>query len=860
MMKPTAHLRTVVSFLVGAMILVRVASVHAAVQTTAGNETINASGIAEGVVFGGNHTLTVSASTNVGATSGLSFNTNNVVRGTVTFEGSSTLSGAIGQNSAANVVNTVNVDGANGTTVTIGGTGTIEALAIDFGGDGTLVIGDGGAIDNGNSLAGGSAVNADTAGQGELQFAGSADVYGAIGTTRGLRLITIKAEQVVIQEGNSVVATTVNFAADGGELRLAATNSNVTANFTATTSGQGTLIHSNGDHTITGEIGTSSAAIKQVQVGTGTSAFSGNIYAGDLNFNADGTATIAASNVVSGTITTDTDGTGTVTYAGSTTVGAAIGTAVTAALKAINVNGGTFSSGFNISADTITISNDSTLMKMTAATTITAATDFTFENSTTAGLDLGSYLLTLTGKIDLNDSNALATTINSASDFGRITASGNSTSNAATTVSVTVNGYVANGSTYKIIDGAAGGTVAAPTTVTDDSVLTSFTGSGSAGDLTLTATTTALPTISTDTKGDRAGTALDADALSGTMNSTYLAIGRLGSATAVTEALKQLNPQSSDAPVRTTLQVASDIGRIVFERLASDGGLSGISSGDAFSAKSIWAKLVGGYADQNARKGEEGYSAIYGGATLGVDAEIDDADTLGLAFTYAQSGINYDTSVFGNTLIDGYQWTLYHEHDFSDRWRLYSLMAFGLNHYDGSRTANIGSDTYRATFDHWGQQYTAQTELGYDLSSGPVTVTPLASIGYTHLTLGGYREIGAGEISLQVDRQQYDTVESGLGLKLTHPAKAGSNQPSTDLHGMWYWDMVGDRTDISSNFSGGATSFKTLGVEPDRHRFVVGGLLNFSCGSHTDVSVGYDVEFKDRFISHNGMLKVRHQF
>lgn len=826
-------------------------------QTTAGNENISAAGIAEGVVFGGDHILTVTAGSDVGATGGLSFDTGAVVRGTVTFQGASTLSGSIGKAGAADLVNTVNVDGVNGTTVTVGGSGLVETSAIDFGGDGTFLIGVGGTIDNGNTLGGFTLINADTAGQGELAFAGNATIYTSIGATRKLRLITINAGTVTSNEAAAHNATTLGFAGDG-TLNLTAANSNIAAEITTVTNGQGTLILGNGAHTVTGEVGSAAASLKQVQVGTGTSAFSGNLYANDLNFNANGTVTIAAAKNVSGTVTTDANGTGTITYAGSTAVGGAIGAALSA-LSAINIGGGTFTFGSNLFANTITVTSNATLLKMTADTVIAAATDFTFQDATTAGLDLGNHTMTLTGKIDLNDNNILKTQINSLTDFGHIVSSGNSTSNAATAVAVSVNSYVPTGSTFKILDGAGGGAIANPSTVTDNSLVTSFAGTGAAGDLTLTASTAELVTISERPAGNNPARALEADAVGGKMQSTYTAIATLGSGEEATRALEQLSPENSDAPVRATLKMIHNVDQVIFARLDSLRSPRGVATGDDGLAKSVWIKTIGGYGSQGALKGETGYAFAYGGVTLGTDAQVKDSVIVGGAFTYARSNVNYDASAFGNTAIDNYQSTFYGNYQ-SGNWYLNSLLTFGLNRYDGRRVIDIGSDTHRADYAHWGQQYTVYSEGGRDFRVHLMTVTPLASLNYTYLGLNGYAESGAGELDLRVDRQGYHSVESGLGLKMASDMKVGHVTLAPDVHGLWYWDMVGDRVDITSRFSGGSTSFNARGEVPAQHRYVLGSAINIPLKDNMDVSLGYDLELRNEFISHNGFAKMQYVF
>jgi len=64
------------------------------------------------------------------------------------------------------------------------------------------------------------------------------------------------------------------------------------------------------------------------------------------------------------------------------------------------------------------------------------------------------------------------------------------------------------------------------------------------------------------------------------------------------------------------------------------------------------------------------------------------------------------------------------------------------------------------------------------------TLTPFASLQYTHVSLDGYTETGAGDINLRVRSQSYDFAESGLGIQLARPFSFRSDTMGFDGAGV----------------------------------------------------------------------------
>ncbi len=396
--------------------------------------------------------------------------------GTLTLEGTSTVSGQVGTN--ANKLKVVNA-AANGaistfssdlyaTTTNVTGTGTLDlngaltGTTLDFGGDGTVAL-----ADTKNLTA---TVTTNTNSTGTFTVEGTSTITGQVGTApKSLKAINGGIAGEVATFANNVFADTANvtgtgtlafsqsfeglldFDADG--IATLGNGGTLTGNIT-TSAGDGTgtfTVDDNG--TVTGQVGAGGAALKKVNGGQsgGTSTFDSDVFAtdvdvatgtldldgsltGDLNFTGDGTTTLADTKNLTGTVTTATNNTGTLTLEGTSTVSGQVG-ADANRLKVVNA-------GAN--GDTATFSSD--LFATTTNVTGTGTLDL---NGSLTGTSLA---FAADGLVTLADTKNLTAAITTATDSdGTLTIEGTST----------ITGQVGTGANkLKVINGGAAGEVA----------------------------------------------------------------------------------------------------------------------------------------------------------------------------------------------------------------------------------------------------------------------------------------------------------------------------------------------------------------------------------------------------------------
>lgn len=853
-------------------------TVTLATQNSAGTVTIDGSGGA------GNGALVFAASYNTdaaigGGTSLASVTVNDGATLTLDQALSATTvtvgTGASGVvNQSAGTITATTLAIAAGGTLTQSGTGTIAAsTTIATGGTLTIVGQNTGTIDGAG------------AGQGAVVFASDYNTDAIIGTTSLASLTVNDGATLTLDQNLSATTVTVGNAAGTGAINqsagtLTATTLVVGAADTFTQSGTGVIngnatIATGGTLTLVNQNTAGTVTIDGAGAGQGALVFGGN-YNTDAVLGGTNLASITVNDGV--TLTLDQDASATTFNVGAGTSGVVthstgLLTATTLAIKSGAIFNQT-GAGAITAATTI---QDGGTMNVTTAFTHTGA--LVVGGGATGILDVGGVLLTETGAFTMTAGSTLKTTINTdaANDSGRIVASGNATIAAGTTIDITVTpGTLTVGQTFVIVT-SAGGTIAVPSTITDNSASYNFTGSTN-GTTTLTLTVvaasvagnyTATTTSSNATAAATVFEAISNAGATGDMATVITAIDGL-SGTARGDAIATTIPDTSGALTTTGLSMQSQSLGVVTSRLAAlRGGLSGtsesgVSSGDAYSNSALWGQAFGASATQDRRKATDGYDAKTAGLAFGGDTLLNSGDwTVGGAYSYAVSNVNNKGSRIGNgSDINSHQGTAYASLD-GGPYYVDILGSVARNTYDTTRQISVGAINRTARGDFNAMQYSAKVGGGYNFPMGNGWIaTPTGSVQASRLSLDSYTETGASSLNLSVNSQTYNSVQTGLGMKGTYALDAGSNGEAltTSVHATWLYDVKSARQETTSSYTGGGASFITQAAAPARNAANLGAALNYDLGTGVSIAATYDAEVKDQYLGHSATATARMKF
>lgn len=240
-------------------------------------------------------------------------------------------------------------------------------------------------------------------------------------------------------------------------------------------------------------------------------------------------------------------------------------------------------------------------------------------------------------------------------------------------------------------------------------------------------------------------------------------------------------------------------------------------------------------ADSDAFDGQLGYEQDAWNAGLGLDYQIDQHLTVGLAASYGDGEMDLDdgagtidTKSYGltayATMATGGLW--------ADAFMGYSFDDLGVSRSTGFAPLPVGEgDTNAHTY---GVGFTT----GYSFGVGSFGFGPLAELRYARVEMDGYQEDQAGPLALEVGRMEAESFEGKLGVQAS--GRFGSDAlaivPSLEL--AWEHEFYNDDREVRAILPGGDVVRSVAGAG-DRDRAVVGAGLAVEASDGLMAAVGY---------------------
>jgi outer membrane lipase/esterase len=257
---------------------------------------------------------------------------------------------------------------------------------------------------------------------------------------------------------------------------------------------------------------------------------------------------------------------------------------------------------------------------------------------------------------------------------------------------------------------------------------------------------------------------------------------------------------------------------------------------------------------------QTGYSYTLGGFTLGVDYRVMDSLLLGLATGYNYTDTGFQGSGGG---MKNNTWPLTAYGFFNPN----SFYAFGsvgyqLNLFDQQRQIVFPAINRTAESSTTGHQINAYGEMGYDLKLKPVVLTPVVSLGYSGVWINGFTESGAGALNLNVDKQNANSLQTGVGSKVSVPFKRGDTTIVPQVYAIYQHEFSNNSRGLNARLSAPPSVTMTWQTEaPDRDFAVLGGNVTVGIKKNLAAQVNYNAEVgRSLTTNHFINLGVRYQF
>ncbi len=573
-----------------------------------------------------------------------------------------------------------------------------------------------------------------------------------------------------------------------------------------------------------------------------------------------GTSTGLVTNSVAGTFVKLTvgDNGSSPNFAGVIEDGLGLGTQListgTLALSGAN----TYTGGTIINAGTLHANS-------VAALGVGAVTNNAILDIGTTALNIGANTYTQAAE------STLVLTANSASSFGSINSTAAAAIAADSTIEVTVGGYIPNGATLTVVNTGGSGIGNVPTTITSSNPYVTFSAANSGNNLILAAIRAGNNSFAGAGAMANSNAAVVGNVLdnvtnpSADMTTVLTALGNL-SQSQVASSLESMAPVVDGGQPKVTNELLNGFVRTALLRL-QDSKIEEDENGrdlllySASRRNDIWAQFYGDYAHQDKRGLSNGYLARIWGTVLGIDRLfMDDTLRLGLAQGFGFSKIRSKDN-YGRTGIDSYQTGLYGEYQAKDSpYIIDAVLTYGYNNYDSSRHVTVGNINRIAQSDYHGHQFSSYFEAGYKIQKNGFDIIPLISLTYTHLYLSSYTETGADSLNLSVNSQKYDSLQPGIGLRLSRAFENKSSIITPEFRFRYFYDAINDRQQTIATFAGGGTSFKTEGYKPAPSSFDFGARLEFFNKKNITLLADCNTVLKDDYYEVGGSLTFKYSF
>jgi outer membrane autotransporter protein len=401
--------------------------------------------------------------------------------------------------------------------------------------------------------------------------------------------------------------------------------------------------------------------------------------------------------------------------------------------------------------------------------------------------------------------------------------------------------------------------------VLDNSLAYNFAGVKDGNTIDITSSATGLTTLAAalggSSNGAGAASVLE-DYLDGTTTppaELLPLLDMIGSATnaqGVSNALSQTLPLLSGGVEQAISDAIGNTSKVVEARLED---VSGLSSGDdSESEKAVWLRTFGSWATQDATDRTAGYDANTVGAILGGDKLISEDVRLGVAVVYSNTNLDVNSSIAPqNNDISSYQGVVYGTYSLGELTDLNFQADIGLNKNEGERNILAAPAVASSEFDSWSHHIGTAVRHLMTVNES-TSFIPSVSLDFTNISTDGYTETGAGGLNLNVAENEQQSLVLGVDGKVEH--KLSETFAVNANLGAGY-DMLADRSSITSNYVGGGAAFTTNGVDKDP--LILSGGVGFVLNQFqgVEVSADYDAEIRTSdYTNQTASIKLRMPF
>ena len=279
-----------------------------------------------------------------------------------------------------------------------------------------------------------------------------------------------------------------------------------------------------------------------------------------------------------------------------------------------------------------------------------------------------------------------------------------------------------------------------------------------------------------------------------------------------------------------------------------------------------WIEGTGSYSRLKSDGDASGYKHEAWGGSFGIDADVTEHTSLGMAVTALYGDLDADACDTATGHLDSYYLSGIMRTQVG-RWGHTLIVAGGIDRAKLDRTVNYTSGgAYATKGSTHGWSLGAVYEITYDIPMGEehdFLFQPLVNLSYVRSFMKGYNESGSTAMNLYVDDQVWDTATLGVGARWIGSLGETvlERRVQVEFSAMVLQDMGDSRgsADVSLQAAPGARQ-TVYGAEYGRTSVQAGAALRVPVSDRALFYLNTDAEFRQGNTSWQASIGVRYDF
>jgi outer membrane autotransporter protein len=292
-----------------------------------------------------------------------------------------------------------------------------------------------------------------------------------------------------------------------------------------------------------------------------------------------------------------------------------------------------------------------------------------------------------------------------------------------------------------------------------------------------------------------------------------------------------------------------------------DNNSTGLSAGDQVNKYGIWTNYSMSVNSQKAKGNSPGYKSRNNGVTIGFDTLINDDMTIGIAFGYIDTKVNHKDSNFGDkTNAKSSLVSIYSITELLNNWYVQGQGILGQTKINNKESRNTKANPETAKADYKVSMYGLSLETGYHFSTKEnFVVTPLVGLELGVIGKTRYQEYGTTNQNLLVKKGVDTKLIGSMGVAVAKNYNISGYNITPEVYGVIRHNLLNKTPAIDAKLENVEQLMVVRSARNTRTFYNLGLGITHAMKT-SQVTLGYDCYLGEKYLSHQGSIKLRLDF